>query len=279
MSLKIPVVDRVPVYPGRVRLTPVSGLANTYDMVRADSPVEEGTPLNKSLFDNKAYTVVEAATVYVNGSTGSDTTGLGTASAPFATIQAAIDSIPKCLGGFVVEVDIAAGDYPERVRIEGFYGGRLIVGQTDRAVTTRGITVFTSSSVDLRISNITAVGGDGGTLLYVAAGSQVILGRHCTLDCNNAVNIGVAVEQNSSLVAIGVSLNVNKSLDAAILAKNNGRISLNIAGGSNNAGSGMRAENGSVITYATKSLAATTNFLTLNGGKIYSGAQTSIPTY
>lgn len=42
--------DRVPTYPGRVTLTQVSG--NTYDMVRADQPTQEGTPLNKSnLFD------------------------------------------------------------------------------------------------------------------------------------------------------------------------------------------------------------------------------------
>lgn len=39
--------DRVPLYPGRVKLTPVAGQANTYDMSRADSPQQEGTPLNK----------------------------------------------------------------------------------------------------------------------------------------------------------------------------------------------------------------------------------------
>ena len=40
--------DRVPTYPGRVKLTPVSGKENTYDMVRADEPTQEGTPLNKA---------------------------------------------------------------------------------------------------------------------------------------------------------------------------------------------------------------------------------------
>lgn len=40
--------DRIPLYPGRVTLTPVSGQANTYDMTRADQPTEEGTPLNKN---------------------------------------------------------------------------------------------------------------------------------------------------------------------------------------------------------------------------------------
>lgn len=40
--------DREPTYPGRVTLTPVYGLANTYDMERADQPLQEGTPINKA---------------------------------------------------------------------------------------------------------------------------------------------------------------------------------------------------------------------------------------
>lgn len=39
--------DRVSTYPGRVKLQPVEGQANTYDMTRADVPVEPGTPLNQ----------------------------------------------------------------------------------------------------------------------------------------------------------------------------------------------------------------------------------------
>ena len=40
--------DRVPTYPGRVKLIPVLGQENTYEMVRADEPTQEGTPLNKA---------------------------------------------------------------------------------------------------------------------------------------------------------------------------------------------------------------------------------------
>lgn len=40
--------DRTPLYPGRVKMTPVSGQANIYDMERADQPTQEGTPLNKA---------------------------------------------------------------------------------------------------------------------------------------------------------------------------------------------------------------------------------------
>lgn len=40
--------DRTPTYPGRIKLTPVDGQENTYDLTWADEPVQEGTPLNKA---------------------------------------------------------------------------------------------------------------------------------------------------------------------------------------------------------------------------------------
>ena len=40
--------DRISQVPGRVKLTPVAGEANTFDLVRADQPTQEGTPLNKA---------------------------------------------------------------------------------------------------------------------------------------------------------------------------------------------------------------------------------------
>lgn len=40
--------DRIPKYPGRVKLIPVAGKENVYDMVRADEPQQEGTALNKA---------------------------------------------------------------------------------------------------------------------------------------------------------------------------------------------------------------------------------------
>ena len=43
--------NRVPTYPGRVKLTPVPGQADTYTMTRADEPTEPGTAVNKALLD------------------------------------------------------------------------------------------------------------------------------------------------------------------------------------------------------------------------------------
>lgn len=40
--------DRIPLYPGRVKLTAVDGQPGVYDMVRADDATEQGTPLSKA---------------------------------------------------------------------------------------------------------------------------------------------------------------------------------------------------------------------------------------
>ena len=61
----IEVLDRVPKYPGRVKLVPVPGQENTYDMIRVDEPIVEGTPINKRLFDS--IVSVAEATLTVSG--------------------------------------------------------------------------------------------------------------------------------------------------------------------------------------------------------------------
>ena len=43
------VVNRVPLYPGRVNLAPVIG--NVYDLTRADQPTQAGTPVNAALLN------------------------------------------------------------------------------------------------------------------------------------------------------------------------------------------------------------------------------------
>lgn len=54
--------DRIPKYPGRVRLTPVTGQQDVYDLVRADEPEQDGTPLNKAtlLSDDTAKAIMAA---------------------------------------------------------------------------------------------------------------------------------------------------------------------------------------------------------------------------
>jgi hypothetical protein len=48
----IDVKDRVPTYPGRIKLTKPDGTSEYYTLERADAPTQEGTPINKALFDS-----------------------------------------------------------------------------------------------------------------------------------------------------------------------------------------------------------------------------------
>lgn len=48
--------DRTPTYPGRVKLVPVAGQENTYDLTWADEPTQTGTPLNKATLLSDATT-------------------------------------------------------------------------------------------------------------------------------------------------------------------------------------------------------------------------------
>lgn len=48
----IDVKDRVSTYPGRVKLTKTNGSSEYVTLERADAPTQEGTPINKALFDS-----------------------------------------------------------------------------------------------------------------------------------------------------------------------------------------------------------------------------------
>lgn len=69
------------------------------------------------------YRVSSTQELWVSNS-GSDTTGDGSQSNPFATIQHAIDSASKNLSGYGLYINLNPGTYNEDVNICGFYGTR-----------------------------------------------------------------------------------------------------------------------------------------------------------
>lgn len=283
MALKIPVVDRIPTYPGRVRLTKVAGSTDIYDLVRADSPIEEGTPLNKALFDQKAYTLTEDVTVYVSNTNGNDLTGDGTSALPFATIQMAVDSLPKWLDGHIAYIDIAAGTYDERIVLEGFHGGIVQIGFVGRTVTVRGIQVDSCSLVRVNV-NITRSATLGGTPLSIRYGSNVQLGTDIIIDGASAATSGIMVETGSTLHSLVdlfgymMKTTVRNCKNFAIYATAGSRVALGEIAGAGN-GTGLYASDGAVISHSSLTMTATTLNVTVAGGRIYSGAQTSIPKY
>lgn len=128
--------DRVPLYPGRVTLTPVDGLTNTYDMVRADEPTQEGTPLNKATF--------------LKDSTAS-LLGLPNSAVPDDALK--ILAVGVGYYGFRIKVLLSNGEPAEGVKIEGImslsgsdiytdYNGVAVGKSTESSVTISLISPF-----------------------------------------------------------------------------------------------------------------------------------------
>ena len=269
MAHIIEVKDRIPTYAGRVTMTPVVGQENTYDMVRADMPLEEGTPINKALFDQKANRLTEDITVYVS-TNGSDTDGSGTSASPYATVQKALNDIPKYLDGHHAQIDIANGDYDERVTVDGFSGGRLTIGVSGRTVNMRGISVLSSSVVRVNVSDLSYSARHGGPLLQADYGSNVSISSALNLRGENASVSGIMSTRGSQINAAGVSVVFTNFGSAAVLATAGATIALGSVEGSGNSGEGLKAESGAVISYGTKNLSATGGDVKESGGRIHS---------
>lgn len=253
MSLKIEVKDRVATYPGRVKMIPVSGLANTYDMERDDSPLEEGTPIDKALFDNKAYTLTEDVTVYVSKN-GNNLSGDGGYNSPFATIQKAVDSIPLHLGGHTARIDIEDGTYEERVSVVGFSGGTLVVGVPSRNVTLRGIEIVSSSYVTTNIRNIVYKEGFTGPLFKVDKGSAVLIGSNMTFNGNKASVIALSSSNGSNVNAYtDVELSISDCYNAAVVSEFGSVVTLDTVSGTNNS-MGLVATRGGLLSYINHTL-------------------------
>jgi hypothetical protein len=85
-----------------------------------DYTISGGIIINS--FGAKIGTLINDTTIYV-ATTGSDTNGDGTSAKPYKTIQYAVDSIPKDLGGHSVRVIISDGIYDENVIFYGYNSG------------------------------------------------------------------------------------------------------------------------------------------------------------
>lgn len=118
--------DRVPLYPGRVTMTPVAGQANTFDMVRADDPTQEGTPLNKATFLKDA-----TAALY----------GLGTGAVP--------DDVLAELGKYK----------------QYWWRRRIHTATWEISTTTRGNNITVSSNATVQYSDSIHVENDGTIVL------------------------------------------------------------------------------------------------------------------
>lgn len=274
----IPVVDRVPTYPNRVKITKNDGTSEYVTWERADEPTVEGTPINKALFDSIAADVglIAATTVYVSSS-GSDSLGDGSSANPYATITKALSTLPKNLNGFDATIYCATGTYNEDVVVSGFFGGNVIFnGASGTSVTLKSLTAI--GSADVTISSTLSVGISGTT------GTAGIVVQQARLLCFSSRIMVTAAQATGVYVARNgyaqfAELLINNTTGVAVQATSGATVFINTLSGANNTGIAIQSGNGAKVAFNTKPIAAGATFLTMYGGRIYTGSQTDTPNY
>ena len=272
----INVVDRVPTYPNRIKVTKSDGTSEYVTWERADEPTVPGTPINKALFDSIVEDIGlnKNTTLYVS-TAGSDSLGDGSAANPYATITKALNSLPKNLNGYDALINIAAGAYAEDVDIHRFSGGNVsFIGSTDAAVSLRSLRVSFGAMVRIEKIALSLTGSINDYAISVT---------NANIACLSPVKIiGSApngVYLNTSALCYFSSLEINNTTVNAIHATHNSSVYVASFSGTNNTGIGIRSMGGAKVAYSVSTLSAATTTLALAGGRIYAGAQTSIPNY
>lgn len=119
--------DRVPLYPGRITLTPVVGTENTFDLLRADEPTEQGTPLDKATFNSIIHSRLTGRyyTPTVSQITTSSQTGITT------------NPIPVSGWGMNSDTEMKSGAYTIKVSSSYAINSYPLTGAVDSSTSTR----------------------------------------------------------------------------------------------------------------------------------------------
>lgn len=223
----------------------------------------------KTYFDGIYGKALTANTTYYVSTTGNDTTGNGTSSAPYRTISKALTMIPKNLNGFIGYISIAAGAYTEEVNVKDFHGGILrFTGAPNTNVGIHALNIQNCQLFDFQTISVTVTNG-----MTVADNSYCFCGNPLMLTGGeNALScIGGATIR-------GPQLEVYNSTNIAVYA-NGGEIYFDTIKGNSNQNTGLAVNRGGHIYYTTNQLTAAVAMSAIGGGRIYSGSQTQIPNY
>ena len=268
-------VDRVPTRANRVRIIPEDGSAPYYAvMERADEPSVVGTPVNAANLNamQNAAGLTANKTIYV-ATTGSNTTGDGSQSAPYSSISKAMSTIPKNLNGFTATINIASGSYNENVNISGYSGGRVLLTGDGGGVTLNSLTVSTytyclvnNMALTLTPNQNIGIKSELGALLIIQS----------PISINGTPTSGVSVR--SAFFHCRESIEINNASVDAIVVYDIGHGFFGIVSGAGNR-TGLSASYGGILSYQESSISAETLLHTGYGGRIFGYTQTETPRY
>ena len=153
--------------------------------------------------------------VYVSPN-GNDETGDGTASMPYATIQKAINSVPKSLSMYTATIRLFGGTYTEDVDVRGFSGGafQLLAAETTDRPTINGAVNIAGNSTSIYMGNVDVVGR-----LYAQNCAGVVL-FYCTVRSDKASAIFANTVASANISMCTVSATEAGYYEGAITSQN-----------------------------------------------------------
>lgn len=219
-----------------------------------------------------------ALTLYVNGSTGDDLNA-GTIGAPFKTIQASINVIPKYLSANVT-IEVATATYNESVVVAGFTGqGDLRINLNKSGINGRIALINCSNIIDIRgqdFNNHAKVGTVNANDPISVTTCQYVVLQNLWAKANDRADYGVYIAASNVYTYHCVH---ERALEAGMFTTVGGNLYAFSGRGSGNK-YGAKATSGSRIhmestrpSFTTASLAETT------GGTVTESAGiTSVPS-
>lgn len=224
------------------------------------------------LYENRALQAKGLISYYVSTS-GKDTNDGLTQNTPLATLQKAIDLLPKDLGGFDVTINIAAGSYAGFIA-SGFTSGALILaGASNASISFTSDVRFTKcQSVIFRGMSSVSITG-----LFMITNVQSFASE-IDVSVNNANGDGILVVQSNAAFLSSAMATAHSARDA-LYADYNSNVFVESFLAMPGSGTGIHADRGAKVAYSSSSNRATVETFTQRGGRVLSAAQDSVPRY
>lgn len=223
---------------------------------------------------NTAAPHLRANITYYVATTGNNSnTGLSS-SAPLATIQAAINKLPKNLNGYNANIVLAAGTYAG-FSMSDIFGGVVTISSSNNGaivISSSGISIADCQNVT--ISNMSSLSITGQLRVDNCSEVSCTVPTTVANDTTDAVSIAFSNVQFNS----GLTMTAANSA-AALLSKSGANIFAETITINNPSGIGLSVDVGANIAYGSIANKAITKVMTRRGGRIYAGAQVSVPSY
>lgn len=276
--------DDPPMLPNRVYCT-TERYNNAYVYKKMDSDGVIWWSTDQSTWKREAERVGAAPVlkagkkIYVS-TTGNDETGDGSESSPYATIQKAIDSLPKNLGGNTVTINVASGTYnavsgSPIISATKFYNGMLDIrgpSSSDKAVLNGNISITKCDAI-ARVIFLKAVGTDLWNGMQFQNGCiyiydcQDVLINSCDIDGVDKSESGILVGGQSNVgISNGDISNCDKAITTRSANSTRGLATVSIyqmAGANNNVF--VHSEAAVVSDYYNNTVEAATKYSRLGG--------------